>query len=393
MAYDREENGRLASSKSLPPDMPVYAFIKRELKNRIENGELGEGARIPSEAELARHYGVSRNPTRQALRDLELEGYLARIPGRGSFVAPKAQRQQLFKLDGWRALAIACPEMECRYTRQVIQGFIQCAAKQGVHAMVYFVRFSNDAEYEFLADMRNSGIEGVAFWLQHACDRTVGLLKKFRKTGFPFVLIDRYVRELDTDFVVTDNLDAAYQLTKRLIDQGHREIGFATSEMDNSSNADRLTGHRKALSEAGIEFREQFLGVFSKDGEPVEAVVARLMAQPRRPTAFFCTNDGVAAKLVDHLGSLGYSIPGEVELALIDDNAFAEAAGIPMLTATQAGYEMGWKSAEILMARSKESDIPGQKSFVSAKIIEDYAPCAGLGCGAVDVANKEEVAM
>ena len=54
----------------IPADIPVYAYIKRELKIQIENGELAEGARLPSELQLAREYNVSRNPTRQALRDL-----------------------------------------------------------------------------------------------------------------------------------------------------------------------------------------------------------------------------------------------------------------------------------------------------------------------------------
>lgn len=358
---------------NLPPDVPVYAFIKRELKNQIENGELREGDRIPSETELARQYGVSRNPTRQALRDLEFEGYIVRTPGRGSFVAPVLQRQKLFRIGDWRALAIACPEMECRYTRLVISGFIKSAAQNGFHTMVYFARLSNDAEFDFLADIRNSGIEGVAFWLQHACDQTIDLLKKFRRTGFPFVLIDRYVQDLDTDFVVTDNVDTARQLTNRLIARGHQDIAFVASQMDNTSNADRLDGYQEALVTAGLPFRKQFVGVFDPEGEPAEAVVARLMAQPRRPTAFFCTNDGVAAKLVDNLSVLGYSIPTEVELALIDDNAFAEAAGVPMIAATQAGYEMGWKSAEVLMARAQNPDMESQKRFVKAEIAEEYS--------------------
>ena len=101
----------------VPPDIPIYAFIKRELKNQIESGELPEGARVPSELELARTFGVSRNPTRQALRDLELEGYLVRTPGRGSFVAPISQRQKLFQINGWRTLALGCPVLEFRYTR------------------------------------------------------------------------------------------------------------------------------------------------------------------------------------------------------------------------------------------------------------------------------------
>ncbi|NIA15485.1 MAG: substrate-binding domain-containing protein, partial [Nitrospiraceae bacterium] len=336
---------------SIPPDIPVYVHIKRELKNQIESGELPEGSRIPSELELARQYGVSRNPTRQAMRDLEQEGYVTRAPGRGSFVAPRAQRQRVLQVGGRRTVAIACPELECRYTRSVVRGFIESAAEAGYHTMVYFLRFSNEAEFGFLADVRNGGIEGVAFWPQHASDRLLSLLTKFRRSAFPFVLIDRYLRGIDADFVVSDNERVAFELTQALIERGHEHIGFISSEMDNTTTQDRMAGYRRALEAASLPYVAELTGVLEVGGELVGRVVSRIMAHRSRPTAFVGANDGVTEKLVDTLTELGYDIPGNVELATIDDNAIAETMGIPMLTASQAGHLMGRRSAEVLTDR------------------------------------------
>ncbi len=336
---------------NLPSDIPLYAYIKRELKSRIENGELPEGARVPSELELARQYGVSRNPTRQALRDLELEGYIVRSPGRGSFVAPVSERQKLFQFNGWRTIALACPELEFHYTRTVIQGFIQTAAEKGFQTMVYFVRFSNAAEIEFLADIRNSGIDGIAFWLQHDSPQTLELLQKFRKSHFPFVLVDRYVRNLEADYVVTDNEDMIHGLTCRMIDLGHKNIGFATAALDNTSAQDRFDGYRRALADAGLPYIEELVGVFPDQNVSARNIVNRVMAHRQRPSAFVCSNDGAAAKLLDELTLLGYTVPDEIALATVDDNELCAALGIPMVTAMQAGAEMGRASAELLLSR------------------------------------------
>lgn len=354
----------------IPPDIPLYAFIKRELKSQIESGELPEGTRVPSEFELARTYNVSRNPTRQALRDLEREGYIIRTPGRGSFVAPVQNRQRLLPISGWRTVALACPELECRYTRSVVQGFIQAAAEEGVQTMVYFVRFSNDSEFEFLTDMRNSGIEGIAFWLQHATERTLELLRKFRRSGFPFVLIDRYVHGVEADYVVTDNEDVGYHLTEALIRRGHTEIAFVANELVSTSSEDRLAGYRRALEEAGLTYTRDLVGLVDPKEEPVTAVVSRLMAYRHRPTAFCCLNDFVASTLLDELTSLGYSVPEDVELALVDDSRMADALGIPMIAAVQAGSEMGHESARLLLRRIAEPDCPIQKRFLKA-VLQD----------------------
>ena len=237
----------------------------------------------------------------------------------------------------------------------MVRGFIESAAEAGYHTMVYFLRFSNDAEFGFLADVRNGGIEGVAFWPQHASDRLLSLLSKFRRSAFPFVLIDRYLRGIEADFVVTDNERVACELTRALIERGHKHIGLISSEMDNTTTEDRMTGYRRALDEASLPYVPELTGVLEMGGEPVGRVVSRIMAHRGRPTAFVGANDGVTEKLADALTELGYAIPRNVELATVDDNAIAETMGIPMLTASQTGYEMGRRSAEVLADPHRQS--------------------------------------
>ena len=358
----------------IPTDLPLYQVIKRDLKNRMSSGELPEGARVPSELELARKYGVSRNPTRQALRDLELEGYIVRAPGRGSFVAPRTQHQRLFSTNGWRTVAVACPSIECHFSRRLIRGFVEGAQEQGVHTMVYFRPLSTEDEFGFLADIRNSGIEGIAFWLQHTSVEILDLLRKFHQSSYPFVLVDRFVRGLDADFVVTDNEDVGCQLTSELVRRGHTDIGLLTYELEATSSWDRVAGHRRALEEAGIAFTDELMAVHDPEGEPFPALVDRILAHRRRPTAFFCKNEGLAAMLLDELGERGYGVPGDVELATVDDAELAEALDVPMVTASQAGFEMGREAAEVLLARIDDPSGPLQQRFLKAKL--NYEPTA-----------------
>jgi len=56
------------------------------LKERILAGELGPGARLPSEAELIEEYAVSRTVVREAVTRLRAEGFVETFQGRGSFV-------------------------------------------------------------------------------------------------------------------------------------------------------------------------------------------------------------------------------------------------------------------------------------------------------------------
>nr|HPR08597.1 GntR family transcriptional regulator [Denitromonas sp.] len=110
--------------------LPVYVEIKRDLKTAIEDGELSEGAQVPTELELMASYGVSRHSVRQALRDLEVEGYVERNPGRGTFVTPARSRHKVLATTGENILALVCQDIESRFSQSIVQGFVMAAREQ-----------------------------------------------------------------------------------------------------------------------------------------------------------------------------------------------------------------------------------------------------------------------
>lgn len=66
---------------------PLYHRVKQHIIGHIESGEWPPGRRVPSEHEIVREWGVSRQTAHRALHDLATEGYLTRLQGVGSFVA------------------------------------------------------------------------------------------------------------------------------------------------------------------------------------------------------------------------------------------------------------------------------------------------------------------
>lgn len=69
----------------------AYKTIAEALRRRVTGGEFPPGASLPSEAELTAEYGVARNTLRRALADLEQDGLLITMPGRGRVVSPPGE--------------------------------------------------------------------------------------------------------------------------------------------------------------------------------------------------------------------------------------------------------------------------------------------------------------
>jgi len=77
------------SSASL---QPLYLKVKRHILANISSGKWATSARVPSENEIVKSFGVSRMTANRALKELSDEGVLVRIAGVGSFVADRHAR-------------------------------------------------------------------------------------------------------------------------------------------------------------------------------------------------------------------------------------------------------------------------------------------------------------
>jgi GntR family transcriptional regulator len=80
--------------------LPLYAILRDRLRARILDGALKAGDQLPSEHELVATEGVSRITVRQALSELQAEGLIVKLHGKGAFVSHPRAAQHLNRLQG-----------------------------------------------------------------------------------------------------------------------------------------------------------------------------------------------------------------------------------------------------------------------------------------------------
>ena len=82
---------------------PIYEQIREQIKNKIVSNELKTGELLPSIRNLAKDLRISVITTKNAYEDLEREGYVETIPGKGTYVANKnvelIREEQLQKIE------------------------------------------------------------------------------------------------------------------------------------------------------------------------------------------------------------------------------------------------------------------------------------------------------
>jgi GntR family transcriptional regulator, arabinose operon transcriptional repressor len=359
----------------LKPFMPIYECIKDHLRGQIERGELVPGDRVPSEQELAHDLNVSRGQTRQALRDLEMEGYVLRSPGRGTFVAPPEQRRRASGGEPLPALMVAYQEgpIQSQYVRDVIRGLIAGAHQEGFQTTFYYLSHNREAELEFLRRISSSGVHGLALWPYYFRPSEFGspltssegeIVRRLSASGFPCVLFDRTIPDVEVDYVATDNRAITFGLTKALLDLGHRSIAYVCRDLMDSVMQDRLTGYQEALAAAGVPYQEKLVAQTQGhhyDGGNVAGPV-RMLLESGRPSAVVFSDDLSAHEV---LSSLSSAHPEEaMAVAAVTDEHYAHLSTEGWFLARQNGFEVGVRTAQTLIERVRQPRRPVSKVCV-----------------------------
>lgn len=84
-------------NKAIP--VPLYYQLKEILLSYIQKNHMNAGDSIPTEVELCQIFNISRPTVRQAINELEREGYLKKIKGKGTFIAePKIDQEYTHRI-------------------------------------------------------------------------------------------------------------------------------------------------------------------------------------------------------------------------------------------------------------------------------------------------------
>jgi LacI family transcriptional regulator len=189
-------------------------------------------------------------------------------------------------------------------------------------------------------------------------------VERLQRQNLPVVVLDRRVCSAQVDVVRGDSHDGAYQLVRHLLSLGHRRVAVLSGPKDVSTAEDRVVGYCRALEEAGLAIRADWVryGKFSQESgyEMTQQVLATLP----RPTALFAVNNFIAVGALRALRNAELSVPEDMALVSFDDLT-SELVVEPFLTvADQPAYEMGQRATELLLTRLSESALDGYQEIV-----------------------------
>ena len=377
----RKPKPSVLRGSALPPGpLPLHMRVKQDLARQIEDGTLRPGDLIPSERELCVWYGVSSITVRRALSDLAAEGCVMRQVGVGTFVTSPRRRTRLglvifgFVEDDWH---------RNRDIHGDLIGGIASASWE--HAAVFsLIRAPLNTTVAPLLESLISEKLFDGFILRTAGDFHRHDVMPLLRARLPFVLVKRRLEDTSVNAVVVDEFQGGYRATKFLVDSGHRDIAFI-GPTNLSVASQRYQGYLHALEESGLAVNPALVRVIPAFLQRDAYGATRELLAHHRPSAIFACGDVLAEGVYQACAEAHLTIPGDISVVGHDDYSAATRLRPPLTTMHFSYYELGVKSADLLLdvLRNRDHEPPPRYVVITPTLVvrESTAPPAKASPG------------
>ena len=250
------------------------------------------------------------------------------------------------------------------FVSELIGGIEETIRNAGYFMMLYI---SRDTE-KIMRHVSTWNVDGLILFGM-LDDDGIRVSTRYKK---PIVCIDTYSIEGLKHFtnVGLDDENGTYEMVKYIISCGHKKIAFMS---DNTKGVDlaRLTGYKKALGEAGIEFREEdFLKIRPKS-EEIDESLEEICRRALDYTAIMCVSDLYAVTLMSALQDRGIRVPEGISIAGFDDNMMGSLYRPALTTVHQDVKTKGVVAAQTLLKQIKGEETDHQITLPTRLVIRD----------------------
>ncbi|HLU23837.1 MAG TPA: GntR family transcriptional regulator [Bacillaceae bacterium] len=376
---------------------PLYLQIHEYFKELISTNQLAAHEKIPTEKEIMQQFNVSRITVTNALAELVKEGLIYRIPGKGSFVQDGAQQLAVSKQDASeestqleepqfellpaenlqhrnnntnyetpileektensgvtvtnrKVIGLILPVIEDFFAIRLINGIYEVFNESEYMVTLMLSQNSKQQEREAIRELLRMQAVGLLIFPVDAEIYNEDILE-LKVKNFPFVLIDRYLPGVETNYVCSDNVEGAKLAVSHLWDLGHRNIAICSDSALPTITVDhRIKGYMDALKERETMINPNLIVTDFKvgAGHVDENHILYDFIKNRHASAYIALNAKLGVYIARIAKELSLRIPEDISIITFDDPSFDTDFGV-YTHISQSEQDIGREAAKILI--------------------------------------------
>ncbi len=260
-------------------------------------------------------------------------------------------------------IGVIAPRLDSYFMSTVIAGIEKVASESGYNLIISQSLESVTKEVANVNTMFKSRVDGLL--ISFAGDtEDISHLDLFLRKGISVIFFDRVFQHPDCTSIVIDNFKAGYSATTHLIEQGCKHIAHLTNSLQCSVYNDRFNGFKKALTDAGIEYKPELLFNIRLNDKAGEEAVKKISTLHQKPDGIFAANDTSAVSLICNLKSAGFKVPQDIAVIGFNDDPISRYIEPNLSTISYPGNDMGEIAARTLIDRLENKQTEKKNTII-----------------------------
>ena len=318
--------------------------------------------------DLARHLNISVATVSRAMRDMpeikaETRDAVLKLAKEWDY-QPNLLATNLVK-NRTKTIGVIVPDLAYHFFASVIKGSEEEAIARGYSLLLTQTSELYERELTNVQNLSRGQVEGFIVSIsQETTD--FEHLKRLQRKGIPLVFFDRDADEIDVPKVMVDNVGAAYEATKHLIQNGSKRIAFLAGPSNVTVSNLRQSGYEKAIQDSGLDLDESLVVHGNYNLQQAIELTNELFELKNPPDGLVVVSDRLAVGAIVALRKKNIRIPEDVAIVSFNDEPICTIVTPTLTSVSQPTFEMG-KMAIVLLINQIENpdglDKPEVKVF------------------------------
>lgn len=335
---------------------------------RTKSDRAGKGSKKVTLKDIARDAGVSVAAVSLILNDKpcriseENKQLVKRIAKERRYVVNQAARALVTKKSN--TLALVLPDIKNHFFAHLAQKLENLCRARGYDLMFANTDDVFENEQKLLTRLAARGVDGIfvipsneSYLHQEEYEKhLLGL-------DVPYVMLDRTFPSWNSNQVIYDNFQGGYEGAKHLLECGHRKIACVYTEDHGGNGTLRLNGFKKAMEEAGVLIKDEYL--IDGDNRFEGGYTAAEKIYRSDVTAAFITNEMMTLGFLNKSHELKKQIPQDCSVVSYDDSLKEYLFGVELTTIAQDLDQMAKEAATLMLHR-----LEGRKKYREQVILQ-----------------------
>lgn len=348
----------------------LYLEIKDYLLKLIKENKDRPNYQLPSENQLALKFSTTRITAKRALAELQEEGYLYRIHGKGSFISPAAAESEALRSGNFVCMFL--PNLDSQFIAKIVYGVQKTLLQHGFHLIVVQERDVDLQNGKLIRHIMDLGVQGMIVF-PNSRSRYNRELLMLAFNNFPVVFVDRTLRDFDVSAVTSNHIASAKKAVQLLFDRGCRKIGYISRPPEHSTSiARRITGYEEAHIENDRTILSGKRLYLPKDAPDQEQSILQFLQNNPDMDGLVTFGGSIGYNVYRAIAKAGIRVPQQLKVIFFDDE-YADFSDLLPFSPTcicQRSEEIGTKAAQLVLRYIKTKNVTIDKVFVDCDIIE-----------------------